>query len=129
MVGQDSLLEDNRPLHTGHFFKYVDLRLHPYSTQPRTNGSIVDGPVASYFTGLADITAVIVLRFITIIVMSPLYFIPSLVISLVVAWVGQIYIKAQLAVKREMSNARSPILGHFGAAVTGIGNSERNNQV
>ncbi|KAI0344132.1 multidrug resistance-associated ABC transporter [Trametopsis cervina] len=82
--------------------------------------SSIDGPVASYFTGLADITAVIVLRFITIIVMSPLYFIPSLVISLVVAWVGQIYIKAQLAVKREMSNARSPILGHFGAAVTGI---------
>jgi hypothetical protein len=36
-------------------------------------------------------------------------------------WCAQVYIKAQLCVKREMSNARSPVLGHFGAAVAGIG--------
>jgi len=33
------------------------------------------------------------------------------------------YIKAQLSVKREMSNARSPVLSHFGAAIAGIGAS------
>lgn len=35
-------------------------------------------------------------------------------------WIGQIYIAAQLSVKREMSNARSPLFSHFGAALNGI---------
>ncbi|KAJ7814135.1 P-loop containing nucleoside triphosphate hydrolase protein [Mycena olivaceomarginata] len=32
----------------------------------------------------------------------------------------QIYIAAQLSVKREMSNAKAPVLGHFGAAIAGL---------
>ncbi|KIK55022.1 hypothetical protein GYMLUDRAFT_264341 [Collybiopsis luxurians FD-317 M1] len=32
----------------------------------------------------------------------------------------QIYLKSQMSVKREMSVAKSPVLGHFGATVTGL---------
>jgi hypothetical protein len=42
-------------------------------------------------------------------------------VAIMGSWCGQIYIKAQLSVKREMSNARSPVLGHFGAAISGLG--------
>ncbi|KAI9449919.1 hypothetical protein BJY52DRAFT_1305174 [Lactarius psammicola] len=28
--------------------------------------------------------------------------------------------KAQIAIKREMSNAKAPVLGHFGASVAGL---------
>ncbi|KAI9509765.1 hypothetical protein F5148DRAFT_1275094 [Russula earlei] len=31
-----------------------------------------------------------------------------------------VYMKAQIAIKREMSNAKAPVLGHFGAAVAGL---------
>ncbi|KAF8593428.1 hypothetical protein BDV93DRAFT_235990 [Ceratobasidium sp. AG-I] len=34
--------------------------------------------------------------------------------------IGQIYIAAQISVKRKMSNARSPLFCHFGAALNGI---------
>jgi len=36
--------------------------------------------------------------------------------------------KAQMSVKREMSNARSPVLGHLGAAMSGLGNSVPSNE-
>ena len=55
--------------------------------------------------------------------MSPMYTIPSLLLGVLGGWVGQLYTRAQLAVKREMSNARAPVLGHFGATVAGIGTS------
>lgn len=34
---------------------------------------------------------------------------------------GNVYMKAQLAVKRELSKAKAPVVAHFGAAVEGIG--------
>lgn len=50
-----------------------------------------------------------------------IFVVPGVVVAAIGAWCGQIYIKAQLSVKREMSNARSPVLGHFGAAIAGLG--------
>lgn len=34
---------------------------------------------------------------------------------------GNIYIKAGLPLKREGSNAKAPVLGHFSAAISGLG--------
>jgi ABC-type multidrug transport system fused ATPase/permease subunit len=51
---------------------------------------------------------------------SPIFTLPGAVVFIVGIWVGQIYIAAQLSVKREMSNARSPLFSHFGAALQGI---------
>ena len=56
-----------------------------------------------------------------IVYMSPVFLVPGLIVGLLGGWFGQIYIKAQLSVKREMSNAKSPVLSHFGAAVAGLG--------
>jgi hypothetical protein len=50
-----------------------------------------------------------------------IFIIPGIIVATLGGWCGQIYIKAQLSVKREMSNARSPVLGHFGAAISGLG--------
>ncbi|KAG6919579.1 hypothetical protein DXG01_004242 [Tephrocybe rancida] len=41
-------------------------------------------------------------------------------VAILGGWAGQIYIAAQLSVKREMSNAKAPVLGHFGAAIAGL---------
>ncbi|EED85726.1 predicted protein [Postia placenta Mad-698-R] len=35
-------------------------------------------------------------------------------------YIGHIFMKAQLSVKREMSNARAPVLGHIGSAFSGL---------
>ncbi|KAI0344119.1 multidrug resistance-associated ABC transporter [Trametopsis cervina] len=80
----------------------------------------VDGPVSEYLGWLIDMTMGMIIKFIAVIVISPIFMIPGVLISLLGAWCGQVYIKAQLSVKREMSNARAPVLGHFGAAVAGL---------
>jgi drug/metabolite transporter superfamily protein YnfA len=60
-------------------------------------------------------------KFIAVVVFSPVFLLPSAGAFVIGAGFGQIYIKAQLSVKRELSNARSPVLSHFGAAIAGIG--------
>ncbi len=44
-------------------------------------------------------------------------------------WLGHLYMKAQLSVKRELSNAKSPVLGHIGAAIAGLGKCKSVHQV
>jgi ABC-type multidrug transport system fused ATPase/permease subunit len=51
---------------------------------------------------------------------SPQFAIPGIVILVGGIWIGQIYIQSQLSIKREMSNARSPLFSHFGTALTSI---------
>lgn len=49
-------------------------------------------------------------------------FVPlGILLALAGGAVGQIYMKAQLSVKREMSVAKAPVLGHFGATMAGLG--------
>lgn len=60
-------------------------------------------------------------KFVAVVVFSPASLLPGVAAFVIGAAVGQVYIKAQLSVKREMSNARSPVLSHFGAAIAGIG--------
>lgn len=63
---------------------------------------------------------VMVIRFGAILLFSPLFVIPGSLVSAAGGFCGQIYMKAQLCVKREMSNAKAPVLGHFGATMTGL---------
>lgn len=50
---------------------------------------------------------------------------PALLLGIIVAAFGvtcaQLYVQAQLPVKRLMSNLRAPVLGHTGAALNGLG--------
>ncbi|KAH7340935.1 hypothetical protein B0J17DRAFT_612426 [Rhizoctonia solani] len=80
----------------------------------------VDGALPDGFNNLVDTTIALLSRFIAVIVFSPLFTIPGAAVFVIGIWIGQIYIAAQLSVKREMSNARSPLFSHFGAALQGI---------
>ncbi|KAJ7670138.1 P-loop containing nucleoside triphosphate hydrolase protein, partial [Mycena polygramma] len=59
-------------------------------------------------------------RFLAVVIFAPLFFIPGAFVGLIGGWCGQIYMASQLSVKRETSNARSPVLGHIGAAISGL---------
>ena len=65
----------------------------------------------------------IVAKFGAVIIMSPIFILPGIAILVAGVSMGNIYMKAQLPVKREGSNAKAPVLGHFGAAVSGLGMS------
>lgn len=78
------------------------------------------GPIADQFGGVMEVAISMALKFGAVLIYSPVFLVPGAVVMAAGAWLGQIYIRAQLAVKREMSNARSPVYSHFGAAVAGL---------
>ena len=67
-----------------------------------------------------EITIFPLMKVFAIVVFTPLFFFPSVIIAIVSGILGHVYMKAQLSVKREMSVAKAPVLGHFGAAISGI---------
>lgn len=91
---------------------YVKCTLTPLS---------VDGPIARNLSTLLEISLSMLIKFGAVIILSPIFTLPGIAAFFIGGWAGQVYIRAQLSVKREMSNARSPVLSHFGAAIAGIG--------
>lgn len=60
------------------------------------------------------------LNFVAVLVNSPIFTIPGIIVCLYGIRLGNKYLRAQLPIKREMSNAKSPIYSHTGAAIAGL---------
>ncbi|KAF7369374.1 ATP-binding cassette transporter [Mycena venus] len=80
----------------------------------------VDGPIAHGLWQLFETSLLMLVKFAAVILFTPLFFVPGVLVGALGGWCGQIYIAAQLGVKREMSNTQAPVLGHFGAAIAGL---------
>ncbi|KAH9475153.1 ATP-binding cassette transporter abc4 [Psilocybe cubensis] len=55
-----------------------------------------------------------------VVIFTPIFLFPGLGVGAIGFYLGNMYLRAQLSVKRETSNARSPMLSHFSAAIHGI---------
>ncbi|KAF5336910.1 hypothetical protein D9611_003444 [Ephemerocybe angulata] len=80
----------------------------------------VDGPISSYLMYLSEMSLSMLTNFGAVVLLTPIFLIPGVFIAVVGGACGQVYIAAQLSVKREMSNAKAPVLGHFGASIAGL---------
>ncbi|PIL37563.1 ATP-binding cassette transporter [Ganoderma sinense ZZ0214-1] len=80
----------------------------------------IDGQLANNLGWFIELTVAMLAKFLAVVTFSPIFAVPGLIVSILGTWCGQIYMKAQLCVKREMSNAKAPVLGHFGAAIAGL---------
>ena len=69
----------------------------------------------------AQITLVLLVKLAAVVLYTPVFFFPSLLIGALGSWLGQVYMKSQLSLKREMSNAKAPVLAVFNSAVVGLG--------
>lgn len=76
--------------------------------------------VPEMLSGVVQVTASMVIKFCAVILYSPVFLLPGIALGYVGAWIGRIYMAAQLSVKREMSNSRSPVYSHFHASVAGL---------
>lgn len=74
-----------------------------------------------HIENLIESTIYMFIRLGAIVVLTPQFLLPGLLLFVAGSWLGNVYIKSQLAVKREMSNAKAPVMGHFGAAIAGLG--------
>ncbi|PPQ64837.1 hypothetical protein CVT24_008202 [Panaeolus cyanescens] len=80
----------------------------------------VDEELQLNFQHASSLAVVMLVKIIAPVLFTPLFLVPSLLVALIGMYVGNLYLKAQMSVKREMSNARSPLLAHFGAAIHGL---------
>ncbi|KAH0581470.1 hypothetical protein H2248_012549 [Termitomyces sp. 'cryptogamus'] len=80
----------------------------------------VDTTIPDLFSHMFEIGVIIIVRFIAILIYTPTIGLFALLIFVVGGVVGNVYMKAQLAVKREMSKAKAPVMAHFGASMEGI---------
>jgi ABC-type multidrug transport system fused ATPase/permease subunit len=85
-----------------------------------------------------DMSIGLILKFLVVVSLVPLFSLPAIVsahgriervcelisisqaIGVLGGILGELYMHGQLSVKREMSNAKSPLFSHFAAAVNGI---------
>ena len=65
----------------------------------------------------------LILRIVSVMLVLPVFIIPAVIACILGGWLSVIYMREQLSVKREMSNAQAPVIGHFGGAIAGLGES------
>ena len=70
----------------------------------------VDSTIPDCLNAVLTVGTSMLAKFVVVVVFSLIFHFPGVVAFAIGAVLGQIYIKSQLSVKREMSNARSPIL-------------------
>jgi hypothetical protein len=89
---------------------------------------------------LTELGITLLTKLVVVVIFTPIFLFPSMLIATFGFFLGNLYLRAQLSVKREMryviavlplytdmlmlfidSNARSPLLAHFSAAIAGIG--------
>ncbi|TFY61104.1 hypothetical protein EVG20_g7183 [Dentipellis fragilis] len=80
----------------------------------------IDGNISMYLRWLLEMSATLLMKFAAILFVTPIFVIPGTILTGLGGLIGQIYMKSQLSVKREMSVAKAPVLGHFGAAIAGL---------
>ncbi|KDQ18018.1 hypothetical protein BOTBODRAFT_155037 [Botryobasidium botryosum FD-172 SS1] len=81
---------------------------------------VIDGPIALCLERFITISIPLLVKLSTVVYMSPAFIIPAVALAVLGGWIGNIYIAAQLPVKREMSNSQSPVFSHFGGAIAGL---------
>ncbi|KAK0192579.1 hypothetical protein F5146DRAFT_1040547 [Armillaria mellea] len=88
----------------------------------RCTGDIraVDAMVPMLLFAVFELTLAMLIKFIAVVAFTPIFLFPGILVAILGAWCGQIYIKAQLSVKRELSNAKAPVLGHLNIHVASI---------
>ena len=92
-----------------------------WSTTLTPTLALVDNQIMDYFFLWMEHSGTMATRLGAVVIMSPLMIIPGSTIFVLGALCGYLYINAQLSAKREMSLAQAPVLGHFGAAIAGLG--------
>lgn len=83
--------------------------------------STIDGPLSNLGSALMQLNVFLISALVTTVAMTGW---PALFAGLIMAFLGgmlgHIYLKGQLSIRREMSNAKSPVMSQVGAVLAGL---------
>lgn len=78
----------------------------------------------SYLRRVAvDQTLSFMIKLGAVVLFTPAFLMPTILLAVTGGFLGNVYMKAQLSIKREMANAKAPVLGVFGASMAGLSES------
>jgi hypothetical protein len=80
---------------------------------PKILVSSVDSEISQYLNLLLLTSVSMLTEFCSILLITPSFTPIGLVVAIAGKWLGNVYMKAQLSVKREMSNAKAPVLAQY----------------
>jgi len=96
MAGYYPYLSCHCTLHAGHSSWYVLTSSNCFWCLTTFS---VDGPVALYLNFLIDLSVSMLIKLISVIIVTPLFLVPGIIVFAMGGLCGQIYIKAQLSVR------------------------------
>lgn len=70
-----------------------------------------------------DATSGLMVKLGIVVLFAPAFIAPAIVVIILGGFLGNVYIKAQLSMKREAGNAKAPVLAVFGGAMAGLSTS------
>lgn len=108
MVGHNPDFEGHCEMYTRHSWRFVQSQ--DLTSAANSYTSSVDGPLGMWFQYVLEITVSMIVKFFAIVLTTPAFLGPSILVAVAGGTIGQIYIKAQLGVKRQMANAKAPVL-------------------
>ncbi|KAF9483592.1 multidrug resistance-associated ABC transporter [Pholiota conissans] len=80
----------------------------------------IDGPIPQSLLWVTDCLSGVFAKLGSVVIFTPIFLWPGVAVAVAGLYLGNMYLKAQLSVKRESSNARAPMLSHFTAAIHGL---------
>ncbi|KAF9560868.1 P-loop containing nucleoside triphosphate hydrolase protein [Agrocybe pediades] len=81
---------------------------------------VIDGPVPLAFRNFAAETTAVLAKLAALVIYTPAFLLPGVLVGTVAVYLGNIYMKAQLVVKRGLSNARAPVVSQFNELLNGL---------
>ncbi|KAJ7773843.1 hypothetical protein B0H16DRAFT_1510188 [Mycena metata] len=80
----------------------------------------VDESLSDGLWSVNERTLEVLSLFVAVLIFTPAFLVPGLLVGLMAFACGRIFMAAQLGVKREMSTTKAPVLAHVDAAMTGL---------
>lgn len=71
----------------------------------------VDDRISQNLDWLTELTVGMLIKFGAVLLFTPIFIGPGILVAVLGGWLGQVYIASQLSVKRGMSNAKAPVIG------------------
>lgn len=73
------------------------------------------------FIQLTEMTFSLMTKLGTVVFITPIFILPGMLVFILGGLCGKLYIGSQLAIKRQQSVTKAPILAHFSETLSGLG--------
>ncbi|KAJ7776222.1 P-loop containing nucleoside triphosphate hydrolase protein [Mycena metata] len=80
----------------------------------------VDDALSDGLWELVDTSLGMLTAFVAVVIYSPAFVIPGILVGVIGVACGRIYLASQMSVKRELSNVKAPVLAHISATMAGL---------